>query len=207
MDLNYNDSVFINCPFDEEFRNNFEAIVFTVYRCGFFPVSALSDDNALEGRLIKIQNQIEKCRYGIHDISRVELNKQGFPRFNMPYELGIFFGAKRFGNKHQKLKNAIVFERKKYSYQNYISDLSGFDIKSHENDYKIIIKEIRNWFFTASKRNTIPGYNKILRDFELFQSRLSIFSEKLELERDNLPFNDLCLIIEEFLTEILNSGK
>ena len=48
---------------------------------------------------------IADCRYGIHDISRTELDRDsGLPRFNMPLELGIFLGAKRFGAEEQKRK-------------------------------------------------------------------------------------------------------
>ena len=100
----YNDSIFINCPFDDAYRDKLEAIVFTVYRCGFFPISALSEDNALDNRLTKIQRLIRKCRYGVHDISRIEPNHKGYPRFNMPFELGIFFGAITFGRDSQKKK-------------------------------------------------------------------------------------------------------
>ena len=33
--------VFINCPFDPDYRELFEAIVFAVLHCGFEPCSAL----------------------------------------------------------------------------------------------------------------------------------------------------------------------
>ena len=33
----------------------------------------------------------------IHDLSRVELGENELPRFNMPFELGMALGAKRFG--------------------------------------------------------------------------------------------------------------
>ena len=90
MPSTYNDNVFINCPFDKDYFLNLQSIVFTVYRCGFYPVSALSEDNALVSRLLKIEKLIEISKYGIHDISRIELNNHGFPRFNMPFELGFF---------------------------------------------------------------------------------------------------------------------
>ena len=106
----YNDSIFINCPFDEEYAPILRDIVFTVYRCGFLPITALGEDNALDNRLQKIEALIEKCRYGIHDISRTKLNDNNLPRFNMPFELGMFFGAKRFGNKIQKNKTALIFD-------------------------------------------------------------------------------------------------
>jgi len=53
-----------------------------------------------EFRLDKIYSMIGDSNYGIHDISRVELGLESkLPRFNMPLELGIFLGAKKYGNK------------------------------------------------------------------------------------------------------------
>ena len=90
----YNDNVFINCPFDETFKPLLYAIVYTVYRCGFFPLSALSDDDGTENRLDKIYRIIANCRYSIHDISNTSSNKEGLPRFNMPFEIRIVFWCK-----------------------------------------------------------------------------------------------------------------
>jgi hypothetical protein len=101
----YHDSVFINCPFDEAYNAMLHAIVYAVYRCGFFPKTALDEDNGTDYRLNKIIHLIKDCQYGIHDLSRIELNVTGLPRFNMPFELGIFFGAKHLGGKVQKSKN------------------------------------------------------------------------------------------------------
>lgn len=36
MSRTYENSVFINCPFDPEYWPLFEAIVFAAYDCGFF---------------------------------------------------------------------------------------------------------------------------------------------------------------------------
>ena len=203
MNPSYNDLVFINCPFDTEYQPNLEAIVFAIYRCGFYPLSALNEDNALDNRLTKILSLIERCRYGIHDISRTELNAHGLPRFNMPFELGIFYGAKRFGDKQQKKKNVLVFEKTKFSYQNFISDLSGVDLKAHNNNTETILHSIRNWLRTSSRRSTIPGHTQLTGDFKKFQKELPGILNSLSLEKENLTFNDLCLIVEEFLNKLL----
>ena len=104
MNHPYNDSVFINCPFDVDFQPKLEAITFAVYRCGFYPESALGEDNALDNRLEKIENLIAKCKYGIHDISRTELNSQGFPRFNMPFEAGLFSAPENLATGLRKVR-------------------------------------------------------------------------------------------------------
>jgi len=163
----YNDHIFINCPFDEDYMPLLQAIIYSIYRCGFIPQCALGEDNASDIRLDKIIRCTKNCRYGIHDISRIEVNTNGFPRFNMPFELGIFFGAKQFGNKQQQNKNALIFEKTKYTYQQYISDLNGIDTKAHANNPQIVIRNIRDWLVSASKRSTIPGYNIILKEYNI----------------------------------------
>ena len=97
------DNVFINCPFDTDYKALFYAIVFTVHDCGFVARCALEEGDASQVRIDKIYSIIAECRYGIHDISRTELDENfGLPRFNMPLELGIFLGAKKFGTGEQK---------------------------------------------------------------------------------------------------------
>ncbi len=194
------DSVFINCPFDDEYNEFFNAIVFTVYRCGFYPRCAKEEDDALDTRIDKIMKIINECRYGINDISRIEPDAEGFPRFNMPFELGLYFAARKFGNNEQKKKKALVLERNKYAYQRYISDLNGIDTKAHEGNRDILITQIRNWLNQASRRSTIPGQNVIIADFEEFYN-IDLPEMLIEngLDMINLTYNDLCLFIEEWL--------
>ena len=46
----YEDSVFVNCPFDEEYEELFDAIVFSVHDCGFVARGALEASDS-GGRL------------------------------------------------------------------------------------------------------------------------------------------------------------
>lgn len=55
-------------------------------------------DDGGQTRIDKLYGLIGECRYGIHDLSRTELDDVNqLPRFNMPLELGLFLGAKRYG--------------------------------------------------------------------------------------------------------------
>src|SRR5258707_13086398 len=90
----YDTSVFINCPFDTDYRPLFRALVFVIEYCEFAARCALEVDDSGETRSGKIIRLIENSRFGIHDISRTEVNPEGLPRFNMPYEFGIFMGFK-----------------------------------------------------------------------------------------------------------------
>ena len=92
------DHVFINCPFDPGYRAILDGIVFAIYDLGFVARCALEDDDGGEIRLAKIERIIEECKFGIHDLSAVAIDPAiNLPRFNMPLELGLFLGCKRFG--------------------------------------------------------------------------------------------------------------
>jgi hypothetical protein len=193
----YNDSVFINCPFDDQYAPMLKAIIYTVYRCGFLPKTALDEDDGSDNRLNKIIRKISNARYGIHDLSRIELNAANYPRFNMPFELGIFFGAKNLGDDLQKKKNALILEKAKYSYQHYISDLNGIDTKAHNNDPIIAMSKVRDWLRTASGRKTIPGYAIVTAQYHEFQAHLPGLAEKLGFTIENLPFVDFLNLVED----------
>lgn len=99
------DDVFINCPFDHDYAPTFGGLIFTIYACGFRPRSARELDDGGQTRIDKLFVLIDECRFGIHDLSRTELDEiNQLPRFNMPLELGIFLGAKRHGGAVQKAK-------------------------------------------------------------------------------------------------------
>jgi hypothetical protein len=173
--------------------------VYAIYRCGFFPRTALDEDDGTELRLLKIIRKIKSCRYGIHDLSRIELNTANFPRFNMPFELGVFFGAKSFGDNHQKGKNALVLERQKYTYQQYISDLSGIDTKAHNNDPFTALKRVHSWLNTVSRWKTIPGEKMLQAQFEEFEYLLPELAAGVGYNLQNLPFLNMLDIIQELV--------
>jgi hypothetical protein len=83
----YQQNVFLNCPFDPDFRLLLKAIVFTIHDCGFIARSALEADDGSQVRITKIYRIVAECGFGIHDLSRTELDSTyGLPRFNMPLE-------------------------------------------------------------------------------------------------------------------------
>ena len=131
----YGRNVFINCPFDGNYRPVFEAIVFTVFDCGFRPRCALEIEDGGQVRIEKIFDLIADCRFGINDLSRADLDSATrLPRFNMPLELGIFLGARRFGQGRHKQKCCLILDRERYRYRAFISDISGQDVCGHQED-------------------------------------------------------------------------
>ncbi|QDT64207.1 hypothetical protein [Calycomorphotria hydatis] len=204
----YEKSVFINCPFDERFEPLFRAIVFAVIDCGYRPRCGKEISDGSQTRVDKILDLIRDCRLSIHDLSRVELSiASELPRFNMPLELGMFLGAKRFGSvQRQKQKVCIIFDRDNYRYQQFISDISGQDIRSHGNEEQLLIREIRDWLgsikpISKSLLPRLPSGSVIHTRYEQFQADLPILCEKLRLNWLELTYQDFTFLIEEWLTQ------
>ncbi len=140
----YNHNVFLNCPFDDKYKELFYTAIFAVMDCGFSVRCALETTDASQVRIQKIYEQIASCRFGIHDLSRTQLDKKSqLPRFNMPLELGIFLGAKFLGDKKQREKVCLVFDEEPFRYQKYLSDIAGQDINSHHGEPSLMVREIR----------------------------------------------------------------
>lgn len=197
----YNRQVFINCPLDPQYEEIFNAITFAVFDCGFQPRSALEIDDGAQVRIGKLFDIIAACRFGIHDISRTELDPiNNLPRFNMPLELGIFLGARKFGRGKQKDKIALILDSDRFRYQKFISDIAGQDPRAHQGSASEAITAVRNWLRTASSVS-MPGGEMIARRFAEFSGALPKMCEKLNLERDKLIYADRLWAISSWLEE------
>lgn len=195
------DDVFINCPFDDAYAPTFRALIFTIMACGFRPRSARELDDAAQTRIEKIYGLIEECRFGIHDLSRTELDaKSRLPRFNMPLELGLFLGAKRFGDKTQRRKRALILDLAPHRYQIFISDLAGMDIHAHGGDALRAARETRDWLANVSRRE-LPSAARIQRIYGAFTSNLQEVAAQLELDPERLPYFDFERIVAQWLVE------
>jgi hypothetical protein len=67
----YSRQVFLNCPFDDQYRPLLRAAIFTVQACGFTARIALENTGSEDVRLDRLVKMIGECELGIHDISRV----------------------------------------------------------------------------------------------------------------------------------------
>lgn len=201
MTKSYDLSVFINCPFDSVYRPLFEAVVFAVYDCGFYPRAALEVDDSTEVRIGKIIRIIAECRLAIHDISRTQLDRgTRLPRFNMPLELGIFIGAKAFGSEEQRNKAAIVLDTDRYRYQRYISDIAGQDIRAHGGKPAELIQQVRDFLVTHCGEGVIlPGGTKVVERYSRFREGLPAICTELQLVPENLTFRDLTNLVVGWL--------
>lgn len=195
----YEESVFVNCPFDEAYRPLFRGLVFAVHDCGFQARCALEVDESGMPRIYQLYRLIAECRFGIHDLSRTELNQNGLPRFNMPFELGVFLGAMEFGDDGQRQKVCKILDSAPYRYQEFLSDIAGQDPSAHDGDVEQAIIIVRNWLQANQRHESImPSGSIIAERYRSFQKELPLICEP-RLDHDDLTFLDFRQVVETWL--------
>jgi len=109
----------------------------------------------------------------------------------MPLELGLFLGAKHYGDTDQRRKGLIVMDEEPYRYQQAISDISGQDVQCHDGDITEAIRRIRDWLRNVSKRKTLHGGNHMISRYRQYEADYPAICAALKYDETSLPFNDL----------------
>ena len=164
-------SVFVNCPFDGDYLPLLRPLLFTIIYLGFRPRIASERLDSGENRIDKICGFLRECQYGIHDLSRLRSSAAGeLFRMNMPFELGVEYGSRVFGPAQLRTKRGLVLEKELHEFRKGISDLSGIDIKRHNNDPVEVVRAIRDWFVETVGLRGIPSASRIWNRFADFES-------------------------------------
>ena len=197
-------SVFINCPFDPFYRPLFERICFTLLCCGYTPRCSLEDLDSGIPRLEKLTRIIPECSLGIHDLTRTETGLNELPRFNMPFELGLYLGCRIFGTAADQRKQTLILVKHPHQYQAFISDIAGNDPAVYTTEDELVAR-VYDWL-QARDSQRLPGPRKILRAFHELQCELPAYRRDLGLDAYPISFNDFVYLSSHLLaryTEIL----
>lgn len=198
--VDYDRNVFINCPFDDDYKEIFNAILFVTHRCGFILRCSKEYEDSSGIRIKNIIELIKQSKYSIHDLSRVTLDETAkLPRFNMPLELGICMGALEFGTKKQKDNKYLVIESDRFRFKQFISDISGQDIRDHNDKTDDAIRVVRNWL-SHKTTESIPSASIIISEFERFNADLPELCEENQWTPEELTFGEYSTLVTSWLT-------
>jgi hypothetical protein len=177
--------------------------VFAIHDCGFEARCALETEDSGEERIRKIKRIIRECRFGVHDISRVQLDAVNrLPRFNMPLELGLFLGAQEYGSGAQKQKRSLILDTEPYRYQKFCSDIAGQDIRTHYDRPATAVAAVRAMLSTALEgKARLPGAATLRARYRRFRADLPGICRKLHVKVAELQFMELRSFVIEWLTE------
>jgi hypothetical protein len=192
--------VFLNIPYDERFERIYLAYITALSAMGFLPRATLGIGG--NRRLDRIATLIESCSYSIHDLSRVQLDRNAprTPRFNMPFELGLAVAWAR-ANRHHKW---LVFESVKRRLAKSMSDLDGTDPYIHEGTVRGVMREVCN-AFVSPNQPTVPQMMRMYRDLRRGVPKIlhnagttSLFTAR--------TFSDLCLAAAGLRSKYVGRG-
>jgi len=143
-------TVFLNIPYDDSFRRLYVAYITGLIHLGLDPRATIEIPGG-RNRLDKIIDLIRSCRFSIHDLSRVQLDRRppATPRFNMPFELGLAVASAKLGSSPH---DWFVFESIPRRASKSLSDLSGTAPNIHNGRVEGVMRELGNAFERQSSR-------------------------------------------------------
>lgn len=191
-------SIFINCPYDNDYKEFFDALIFTIIACGFIPRSAKESEMWPVPRMERIVHAIYTSDYSIHDLSRCHGEGETMlARFNMPLELGLAMSRQYAGN-GASIHNWKVLIPTDEPYAQFVSDLVGFDHLPYRKNTRALIGSVLAWLLNLP--DAIPW-----RSPQPIVEGLQIFSEEknrmeVEWSRD-LPWKSLLDLAQDHVPE------
>lgn len=205
-------NIFINCPYDDEYYKILRPVLFTIKYFGYNPRLALETSDSGENRIDQIYKLINDSKYSIHDLSRLQANQsKEFYRLNMPFELGIDFGCRRYSNvEGHKEKRSLILEASPYDYKKALSDISGMDIKIHHNNPAKAVASVRNWFSETVRVNKPASATKIWNTFCYFYDDFQVKREEDGFSKEDIkeiPMSELMEYMDEWIRNELKGGE
>ena len=156
-------SVFLNIPYDDRFCRLYLAYITGLVHLDLKPRATIEIPGG-QNRLDKILDLIRNCRYSIHDLSRVQLDRKPpvTPRFNMPFELGLTVASAKLDSSPH---DWFVFETAHRRASKSLRDLSGTDPNIHHGTVEGVMRELCNAFVRHSRqeRYSVSGMMKTYR--------------------------------------------
>ena len=183
----YESNVFVNCPFDSKYLTLLRPLLFTISYIGYRPRIAAERSDSGENRLDKICELIRQSKFSIHDLSRLKASRSNeLYRMNLPFELGIDYGSRQHGPEFMRAKKCLILEKGSHDFKRALSDLSGVDIKNHNNKPEEVVRAVRDWFYETVGLRDVP-YPKVIW-FRFSDFTTSLFGARLA---EGIPEDDV----------------
>ncbi|CCH30396.1 hypothetical protein ABZ816_17040 [Actinosynnema sp. NPDC047251] len=136
--------VFLNHPYDKDFRRHADALGFAVVAAGLVPVSARDLSSPDQLRLEMIFEAIRNCHYSLHDLSRAHgEGPDNLARMNMPLEMGM---ALYHALDRQRVdRRCAFFVPARHDFRRFASDLAGLDPKVYDDEPTTLLAGAYEW--------------------------------------------------------------
>ena len=168
-------SIFLNCPYDADYRPLFEAAVLATTCSGFTPRVAWDTGTLAEPRMARISRAIFESKYSVHDLSRCKgEGDSNLARFNMPLELGIAMARRYLTRRVTDKHDWIVLVPSGHQYSRYISDLAGFDPATHDGTERGLVFALMPWLATRGDGASVSSPGQVLEALPKFNREMRL---------------------------------
>jgi len=153
-------SVFLNIPYDDGFKKLYLAYIAGISAFGLVPRATLEIPTS-KRRLDRIIGLIDQCTYSIHDLSRVQLdrNAPSTPRFNMPFELGLAVAL----DKSRGHERWYVCESLRRRVNKSLSDLDGTEVHIHGGNVRGVFAALGDMFIRRPRQPSLRQMYEVYR--------------------------------------------
>jgi len=181
--------VFLNIPYDSGFQDLCLAYIAGTACFGLTARATLEIPGGTR-RLDRIIELIGSCKFSIHDLSRVQLDRDRprVPRFNMAFELGLTVAWQRLANRDHTW---FVFEEKQYRVSKSLSDLSGTDIYIHGGTIRGVFQQLCNAFIGEKQQPSVAEMMSVYRYIKTELPALLKASRANSVFDSARPFRDI----------------
>lgn len=192
-------SIFINCPFDDEYLPLLRVLLFVSRFYGLDVKIASTELDSKSNRLPRIKSLMGESKYSIHDLSRFRSDKAGeYYRMNMPFELGLDYGI---GGDD---KIFLIFESEPHKLKIALSDINGWDIRSHQDKPEKIVLEFRKWIVGCG--NISDDLKKLSSEevwnrYNYFYGSFSDHMKKHKMTDEEISVSEYLNFIDSYLKE------
>lgn len=183
------EAVFINLPYDKAFERLYLAYIAGLSTLRLEPKAALGIPSG-RPRLSRILDLVGNCRYSIHDLSRVQVDRVAprTPRFNMPFELGLTVAWSELNpDRH----TWFVCETEERRALKSLSDLNGTDVQIHHGTVAGVMRELCNAFVAVGRQPDVPHMMVVYRALRRSVHQIKTRAGARSLYEARM-FSDLC---------------
>lgn len=193
-------SIFINCPFDDEYLPLLRVLLFITRFYGFDVKIASAELDSKSNRLPRIKSLMGETKYSIHDLSRFRSDKAGeYYRMNMPFELGLDYGI---GGDD---KIFLIFESEPNKLKIALSDINGWDIRSHQDKPEKIVMEFRKWIVgcgNLSDELKQLSSEEVWNRYNFFYGSFADHMVKHKMKDEEISVSEYLVFIDSYLKKL-----
>ena len=163
-------TVFVNCPYDAQYQQDLlYPLLFTLLWGGLDPRIASERSDGGEKRIDKICELIADADFCVHDLSRARATVEGeAQRMNMPFELGVAYGYRRFAEPSAIPQRWLVLVGSQEDKAAALSDFAGMDAQEHGDDARTLVRVTRTWIVNTAERPVSSRATTIWKNYLSF---------------------------------------